>query len=63
MTGQASSLSNLESMQGQTGLSSWRQAIEARLHHHLHPTNLAETPSCQESLDRLWQAMAHGVLG
>ena len=63
MTGQASSLSSLKSTQGQTDLAGWRRAIEARLHHHLQPSSLAKTKPCQESLDRLWQAMAHGVLG
>ena len=56
-------MTKLESSLGKTDLASWRKAIETRLSHHLHPTGLAKTLPCQESLDRLWQAMAHGVLG
>ena len=46
-----------------TDLNGWRQAIEQRLAHHLEPQELGKTLPCNQSLTRLWQAMAHGVLG
>lgn len=46
-----------------TDLNGWRQAIEQRLAYHLAPQELGRTLPCNQSLSRLWQAMAYGVLG
>jgi farnesyl diphosphate synthase len=63
MTGQAFFLNQSGQPSGKTDLAGWRQLIESRLSHHLHPVGLAKTVLCQESLNRLWKAMSHGVLG